>query len=125
MREATNSTPNIAARNWQIEVPPISKKPPQPAKAAIAQSKKKIAVFIIPQPYPTSGASAMKKSDKHELLCGCQTCKPTSRALVILKPGELPLLEREEAGAAETAPSPATQGDSAPGHDPRRPLSRC
>lgn len=64
----------------------------------------------------------MKKNDKHERLCGCQTCKP-SRALVILKPGEMPLLERK-AEAAETAPSPATQGDSTPGHDSRRPLSR-
>lgn len=37
----------------------------------------------------------MKKNDKHELYCSCERCKPASRALVILKPGELPLLERE------------------------------
>lgn len=52
----------------------------------------------------------MKKNDKHELLCGCQNCKPTSRALVILKPGELPLLEKE-AGEAGTSPLPDHRND--------------
>lgn len=37
----------------------------------------------------------MKKNIRHELYCGCRECKPGSRALVILKPEELPLLERE------------------------------
>jgi hypothetical protein len=38
---------------------------------------------------------AMRKNDKHEPYCGCQSCKPTSRALVILKPEERPLLEKD------------------------------
>jgi hypothetical protein len=31
----------------------------------------------------------MKKGDKHELYCGCERCKPTSRALIILTPAEI------------------------------------
>lgn len=46
----------------------------------------------------------MKKDEKHERYCCCSNCKPTSRALVILKPGELPLLVNKEAGEAKAAP---------------------
>lgn len=49
----------------------------------------------------------MKKNDKHEPYCGCHACKPTGRALVILKPEEMPLLEKEAGAVLAALPTAA------------------